>query len=338
MLSKATKFCFSLPLRGTQTLPFSHLFSSNSKILSSLHTKSPLFNKAPLYFFSNENTEKPDKTLKKKPKVKIEEETDEESEPDLVDFMRKDPKTMNIKYEYNTKTLFEVHTKKEDFTKRYMFYWGMGTIWGIVSFLTFNYINPWAALIPVWFLSGSLMTIRMASKFQKGMIKKIELVDNKHINIYPLHLKGKGVLCDISKTEMLGIKVMSESPQEDGKSVVKSYLILANFQEANKKKNYNKMRLLIDPKLTSVASIDLLKSILYGNIDEVENYTYVEKKADENEVQEQEKKERDRVDDAEGIAKFEFKDEEFDELRKQLNRNIVEEETKTEKDKEEKKE
>jgi len=321
MLSKATSICW-LSLRASSKLPIAKLAPAcYAQLRSSPFLASSLYNKTPYKLFSSI---KEDETkITKKAQSKVQEQEQDDEKEDFIDFMQKDNTKAGAQYQYSNKTIFEVHTQKDDFTKKYMFYWGMSTVWGVVSYLTFNYINPWVAIIPVWFLTGSLLTMRMASKFVKGMIKKVELVDDKHIKIYPLNLKGKEVLCEIANTEVLGIKVMQETPTEKGASVVKSYIIMANFVEANKKKSYNNMRLIVDPAITSIENIDLLKSILYGQSSEIEKFEFVDRSEEKKKAEEdlKLKKERDELEDAEGQAKFEFREEEFDELRKQLNRN-----------------
>lgn len=331
MLSKATSLCW-LSLRASPKLPFAKLAPAcYGQFRNSNITTSSLYNKTPYNFFSsineNQNETNIAKSSKRAPAKAQEQEQKEDDKEDFIDFMQKDNSKTGAVYQYSNKTVFEVHTQKDDFTKKYMFYWGMSTVWGVVSYLTFNYINPWVAIIPVWFLTGSLLTMRMASKFAKGMVKKLEIVDDKHIKIYPLSLKGKEVLCEIANTEVLGIKVMQETSTDKGASTIKSYIIMANFVEATKKKTYNNMRLIVDPAITSIESIDLLKSILYGQVAEVEKFEYVDRTEDKKKAEEdlKVKKERDEFENAEGNAKFEFKEEEFDELRRQLNRNPNEE-------------
>jgi len=324
MLSKATILLKAAPkLQLAKLAPtcYAPLRNFNNFPISSL------YNTIPKNFFSSDETKPSKKATVKSQKAQ---EQEEEEREDFIEFMQKDNTKAGAQYQYSNKTIFEVHTQKDDFTKKYMFYWGMSTIWGVVSYLTFNYINPWVAVIPVWFLTGSLLTMRMANKFAKGMVKKVELVDDKHIKIYPLSMKGKEVLCEIANTEVLGIKVMQETPTEKGASIVKSYIIMANFVESTKKKSYTNMRLIVDPAITTIENIDLLKSILYGQAAEIEKFEYVDKSEEKKKAEEdlELKKERDTMDDAEGKAKFEFRDEEFDELRKQFGRTSEKDEKK----------
>ena len=342
MLSKAATISL-LSLRAYHKPPSTKLFAAAYQSLPPCFSSSVNLYKVPSYCFANnkKNSERvPEKTTENDEKTEeaaykykrgMIEEGEEELSGDFINFMQKDTSQTGADYTYANKTIFHVDSRKDDFTKKYIFYWGMGSVWLAVSFLTFNYINPWVAIIPVWFLAGSMMTIRMASKFAKTMLKKIELVDSEHITIYPLSLKGKGVLCNIKDTEVLGIKVLSASPPgKDGKTgSVKSYLIMANFTESAKGKSYSRMRLIVDPKLTSVTNIDLLKAILYGQTEEVGKYEYAEQ-SEEAKRMEEEKKEKDSVIDVEGKAQFEFKEEEFEQLRKEFKREKPETDEKKE--------
>ncbi len=228
----------------------------------------------PQYSFSNtenkpeekENTETTETT-----ETQNQKEEQEAVRVSFVEFMQTEPNPSEINYIYNTKNVYEVDMDKDQINNGKQAYWGMSCFWGAASYLTFNFLNPWFTILPGLLLAGSLYTVRGSYVFAKKLIKKIELIDLYHIKIYPMNMEGKDIICNIQDTEIIGVNQLSSTKGEDG-TPQNSYAIIANFTDTVKGKKYYFMRMIIDPKTTRVDNMDLLKVILYGDVQQIGNF------------------------------------------------------------------
>ena len=177
-------------------------------------------------------------------------------------------------YEYNKKVIFKFEPDMAEWKGKKRVYWYLGALFSGASYLTFCYINPWVTILPGTLLLASMITLRMSSSFDRKTINKIEIVDNYHIKVYPLGLNGADILCDIQETELIGVQILPQTPEQEAANEPKSYLMTTSFVETIKGRQYNGMNLIIDPKLTTLENVDLLKCIVYGQVQHIPKFRY----------------------------------------------------------------
>jgi len=86
-----------------------------------------------------------------------------------------------------------------------------------------------------------------------------------------MNMDGKDIICNIQDTEIIGVNLLSSSKGEDG-TPQNSYAVIANFTDTVNGSQHFLMRLIIDPKTTTVENMDLLKCILYGDVNQIQNF------------------------------------------------------------------
>jgi len=174
---------------------------------------------------------------------------------------------------------------------KYFLFWS--AMWGAASYLTYFYIHHWAVIIPAWFLSGTIVGVIMARKFGKSAITKLELLDQQHVKFH--FLWGNHAVCKISDIETLGMKEISEDiPKGKGQVKKTLFLVIANFKDL-KGRNYWQKRLLIDTHRTKVDHTDLFKSVMQGDVEEVQKFVFVEGGGEEELKAKEELKKKERV-------------------------------------------
>jgi len=225
----------------------------------------------PQYSFSSSENKPEEKENIETAETENRKEEQEEIRMSFVEYMQTEPNPSEINYIYNTKTVYEIDMEKDQISNGRQAYWGMSAFWGAASYLTFNFLNPWFTVLPGLLFAGSLYTVRGSYVFAKKMIQKIELIDLYHVKIYPMNMDGKDIIVNIQDTEIIGVNQLSSTKGEDG-TPQNSYAIIANFTDTVKGKKYYFMRMIIDPKTTRVDNMDLLKVILYGDVQQIANF------------------------------------------------------------------
>jgi len=129
-----------------------------------------------------------------------------------------------------------------------------------------------------FFLGGTIVGVITANTLGKFAITKLELLDQQHVKFH--FLWGNHAVCKISDIETLEMeKNMEENSEEipKGKGQVKktSLIVIANFKDL-KGRNYWRKRLWIDTHMTKVDHTDLLKSVMQGDVEEVQKFVFVE--------------------------------------------------------------
>jgi len=225
----------------------------------------------PQYSFASEETSKIEKNENNGNENKEQQQEQEEVRVSFVEYMQTEPNPSEMNYIYNSKTIYELKMTKDQIKNGKQAYWGMTAFWSAASYLTFNFLNPWFTLVPGVLLAGSLFTLKGSYSFAKQLVQKIELIDLYHVKLYPMNMDGKDIICNIQDTEIIGVNLLSSSKGEDG-TPQNSYAVIANFTNTVGGSQHFLMRLIIDPKTTTVDNMDLLKCILYGDVNQIPNF------------------------------------------------------------------
>ena len=189
----------------------------------------------------------------------------------FVEYMQKTQAEPNTNYIYNNREIYSVKFQYKDFVARQrgdlltmLLMLGAGTV-------SYVYIHPVAVLIPLWFISGSFVSLLGARNMANSLCKSMEVMNQVYVKLRML--SGEEHVCKIEEVEILGLKEWTKAKGTDQTS---NYLVLGHFKDIHGKV-WKEIKFIVDPTTTRIENFHLFRAIFHKDVKEVEKFELKER-------------------------------------------------------------
>lgn len=152
-------------------------------------------------------------------------------------------------------------------------------IWMILSVVTYQFVHPYAAVIPGWFFTGGMLKVSLGFQFLQKISQKIVLHKSKE-SVSITQANNKQIHCKIKDISLNGIYEKTRrglrpiSSKNVTKDNLEQFLISYNLVDESGRK-YIDLRILISDEFTLFENVPLFIAIIQGDHKKVAEFEQV---------------------------------------------------------------
>lgn len=152
----------------------------------------------------------------------------------------------------------------------------MGVVMFGASIFSYLYINPLIMGVPIWFLSGNVVSYFSTRRMERKLCTRLFFNENGTISV--TLASGREFTFKVGESMLIGLKEWS--PLEEKEDNPNNYVMMADFMDVKGKSHMN-IQFIVDGERTKIENLDLFKAIIKGDAEEVAKYKYVGESTDE---------------------------------------------------------